>query len=135
MPRRRRRFRRVRSRSSRKRIYVTAAIAAALTVGLFACGVLFSLGCRFTPESESETTARMLRDATRTWQAVTRVATCPTIGDLNRSQILDPGTTATDAWGNSFQLQCSSAGVRVTSAGRDRERGSEDDVVVPKAAR
>jgi len=27
------------------------------------------------------------------------------------------GVTAADAWGNSFQLQCSSVGVRVTSAG------------------
>ncbi len=48
---------------------------------------------------------------------------------------MDPGVTATDAWGNSFQLQCSSVGVRVISAGPDRKRGSEDDVAVPKAAR
>ena len=112
-----------------------AAIAAALTVGILVYRILFSFGCRFTPESESETTARMLRDAIRTWQAVTRVATCPTVGDLKRSKILDPGATATGAWGNSFQLQCASDGVRVTSARPDRERGSEDDVVVPNAAR
>jgi len=112
-----------------------AAIAAALTVGILAYRVLSHFGCRFTRESESETTARMLRHAIITWQAVTRVATCPTVGELKRSKILDPGVTATDAWGNSFQVQCSSVGVRVTSAGPDRKRGSEDDVVVPKAAR
>jgi hypothetical protein len=114
---------------------VVAAIAATLTVGIFAYRTLFSFGCRFTPESESETTARMLRDAITTCQAVTRVATCPTVGDLKRSKILEPGVTPTDAWGNSFQLQCSSVGVRVVSSGPDRKRGSEDDVVIPKAAR
>ena len=126
---------RVRSSASRKRIHVMAAIAATLTAGILAYRVLFSFGCRFTPESESETTARMLRDAATTWQAVTRVATCPTVADLKRSMILDPGVTVTDTWGNSFQLQCSSVDVRVISAGPDRKRGSEDDVVVPKAAR
>jgi hypothetical protein len=55
--------------------------------------------------------------------------------DLERTKMLDPGAPAPrDAWGNSFQWQCSAGGVRVTSAGPDLERGSEDDIVVPKVA-
>jgi hypothetical protein len=124
----------VRSSDRRKHISVTVAIAAALTVGVLANRVLFSFGCRFTPESESESTARVLRDAIKTWRAVTGVTTCPTIADLKRAKMLNPGTPARDAWGNSFQGQCSTVGVRVSSAGRDLQRGSEDDIVVPKLA-
>ena len=111
-------------------ITVTLAIA----VGVLADRPLFSFGCHFTPESESESTARVLRDAIKTWRAVTGVATCPTILDLKRAKMLDPGTPASDAWGNSFQWQCSTVSVRVSSAGPDLQRGSEDDIVVPKLA-
>lgn len=126
----------VRSSARRKRIYVTLAIAAALTVGVLASGVLFSLGSRVPPKIRSESTARGLRNAIKAWQAVTGVATCPTTADLERTKMLDPAVPAppSDAWGNSFQWQCSSVGIRVTSAGPDREPGSEDDIVVPKVA-
>jgi hypothetical protein len=121
----------VRSSDRRKCINVTVAIAAALTVGVLASRTLFSFGCRFTPKSESESTARVLRNAVQTWQAVTGLATCPTIADLKCAKMLDPAAPAGDAWGNSFQWQCSTAGVRVSSAGPDLQRGSEDDIIVP----
>ena len=121
----------VRSSARRKRSNVTVAIAAALTVGVLASWTLFSFGCRFTPKSESESNARVLRNAVQTWQAVTGLARCATIADLKRAKMLDPAAPAGDAWGNSFQWQCSTAGVRVSSAGPDLQRGSEDDIIVP----
>jgi hypothetical protein len=59
-------------------------------------------------------------------------AVCPTSVDvLRREHLLDSGFPPTDPWGNRPIIRCDGDEITVTSAGRDRKEGTEDDVIVP----
>lgn len=53
---------------------------------------------------------------------------CPTVQDLVDSKILDRQTNTKDEWGNDFSIECDEEGPTVTSAGPDKQMGTDDDI-------
>lgn len=78
-------------------------------------------------EHAAEADAAAIRSGALAWRVSGRDG-CPTFDDLQAGEILDPQAEANDPWGSAYVIQCDGADVRVTSAGPDRELGTEDDV-------
>ena len=53
---------------------------------------------------------------------------CPTVEALVESGELKKGTNTMDPWGQTYKIECQGDNVTVTSAGPDRNPGSEDDI-------
>ncbi|MCA9602391.1 MAG: type II secretion system protein GspG [Myxococcales bacterium] len=53
---------------------------------------------------------------------------CPTVDDMLQSGELKKGTNTEDPWGTAFQINCEGDDVTVTSAGPDKQFGTEDDI-------
>ena len=55
-------------------------------------------------------------------------AECATVADLIEDGQLDSSQSTTDGWDNEFQIECDGTDITVTSAGPDKEMGTEDDI-------
>lgn len=53
---------------------------------------------------------------------------CPSFDDLVEADVLDGQAEPQDPWGTDYAIECEGADVFVTSAGPDRELGTEDGV-------
>lgn len=53
---------------------------------------------------------------------------CPKSAEELAGEYLDETKRTTDAWDNSFRIECEGANVYVTSAGPDGKFGTEDDI-------
>ena len=73
------------------------------------------------------TNARAIRAAVKTWW----IDQCPSVEDLITAGTLDKDTTRRDPWGESWRVECGDDDVTVSSAGRDRQAGTADDIRVP----
>ena len=81
---------------------------------------------------QAEIGARVIRSAVQQWQAANSESTCPTISQLVQEKDLDPGQNNNDPWNKPYSLNCSDDEVTVISSGPDKQKGTKDDVVVPK---
>ncbi|HEY2404479.1 MAG TPA: type II secretion system protein [Polyangiaceae bacterium] len=81
---------------------------------------------------QAEIGARVIRTAIQQWQAANNESTCPTISQLVQEKDLDPGQNNNDPWNKPYTLNCSDDDVTVTSSGPDKQKGTKDDVIVPK---
>jgi general secretion pathway protein G len=79
--------------------------------------------------------ATELRKAALNWQAQTASAECPTPTVLYQARVVDSVSKLADAWDTPFKIACEEDDVRVYSAGPDRKRDTDDDIVVPPRAR
>jgi general secretion pathway protein G len=81
---------------------------------------------------QAEIGARVIRSAVQQWQAANSESTCPTISQLVQEKDLDPGQNNNDPWNKPYSLNCSDDEVTVISSGPDKQKGTKDDVIVPK---
>lgn len=105
-------------------------------IAMVAGGVAFFALPRFR-ESQiktAETGARVIRQATQSWQASNNETNCPTMSQLVQDKQLDPGANTNDPWGQPYAITCTDGDVSVTSMGPDKKKGTKDDIKVPKAA-
>jgi hypothetical protein len=72
-----------------------------------------------------------IRAATMQRQAVHPAAGCPTVDELKAERDLDTEFSPQDPWGSPYEVRCLDEAIICTSAGPDRRRGTEDDIVVP----
>ncbi len=79
----------------------------------------------------TETNARAIRGAVKTWWIDHDRSQCPTVDELVAAGTLDKDTTRRDAWGESWRIDCADDDVTVTSHGRDRRAGTADDIRIP----
>jgi general secretion pathway protein G len=80
----------------------------------------------------AESGARVIRDAVNTWRMSTGEASCPTVSQLIEERILDKAQNTNDPWNQAYAITCTEDDVIVTSAGKDKKKGSPDDISVPK---
>lgn len=105
-------------------------------IAMVAGGVAFFALPRFR-ESQIKTAevgARVIRQATQSWQASNNETNCPTISQLVQDKQLDPGANTNDPWGQPYNITCNEGDVTVLSNGPDKKKGTKDDIRVPKTA-
>jgi general secretion pathway protein G len=81
----------------------------------------------------TEANARAIRGAVKAWWIDHDHDQCPNVADLVTSGTLDRDSPQHDAWGESWQVECSGEDVTVVSYGRDRKPGTPDDIRIPPA--
>jgi hypothetical protein len=59
---------------------------------------------------------------------------CPTLSQLKKEGYLDRAGTSTDPWGGNYTIKCDDNEIFVSSAGKDKKRGTDDDIQVPSSA-
>jgi hypothetical protein len=117
-----------------RRLVITALLGAgALYVGFW--WMFGGFRCRFPVTHDAEGHARVLRTAAQAWQTEHELLDCPSIDDLDRLGLIDPGLSRLDTWGGSFRLACTKEEITVSSAGPDRQWQTRDDIVVPRGTR
>ena len=103
-------------------------------IAMVAGGVAFYALPRFRESqiTSAETGARVIRQATQSWQASNNETNCPTISQLVQDKQLDPAANTNDPWGQPYAITCNDGDVTVASIGPDKKKGTKDDVRVPK---
>jgi general secretion pathway protein G len=89
---------------------------------------------REAQKTQAETGARIVRTAIQQWQAANNESSCPTISQLVQEKHLDPGQSTNDPWGQPYTLTCADDDVAVISPGPDKQKGTKDDIAIPKGA-
>lgn len=79
------------------------------------------------------TDARSIRTAARTYFLNEGETRCPTMETLLTSKTLDGDGRKTDPWKTLWKIECKEGEIYVTSAGRDRTFGNDDDITAPSA--
>ena len=105
-------------------------------IAMVAGGVAFFALPRFR-ESQIKTAevgARVIRQATQSWQASNNETNCPTMSQLVQDKQLDPGASTNDPWGQPYVVTCADGDVTVISSGPDKKKGTKDDIRVPKGS-
>ena len=78
--------------------------------------------------------AREIRNAVVRWRATRGGDQCPTVSQLVTDKEIDTASKIDDPWGSAFKIQCTDDEVTVSSPGRDKKEGTQDDLSVPKGA-
>lgn len=111
-------------------IWMLAAVIGVLALAL-ALNLSQTRGCISTLRA-TETGAQVIRNAVSQWQlAENNYRDCPSTAILVRDRQLDSGQSLSDAWGNSYRIDCLDDDVIVTSAGQDETFRSRDDIAWP----
>ena len=76
--------------------------------------------------------ARVIRGAAQNWQMSNDG--CPTISQLIQDKQLDKAQDTNDPWGGDYTIVCTDDDIVVSSDGKDKKKGTTDDVSVPKGA-
>jgi len=79
----------------------------------------------------TETNARAIRSAVRTWWSAHDPGHCPNLQELISDGTLARGSAQRDPWGGKFNIECQEDVVLVVSAGPDRQLGTDDDIEAP----
>ena len=85
-------------------------------------------------EDTALNSARELRNAVMRWRATRGGDACPTVAQLVSDKEIDTASKTDDPWGSPFKIACGEDEVTVTSLGKDKKEGSNDDLSVPKGA-
>jgi hypothetical protein len=92
-------------------------------------GVVVKPGLDSEKVTAAEQDARRIRDAIERWSAQ-REPGCPTLSQLVFENHLEPDAATDDPWGSRYQVECRDDEVVISSAGRDGQPGTADDVRV-----
>jgi general secretion pathway protein G len=79
----------------------------------------------------ARTNAVALRDAVKTYWLTNETSECPTFAQLVSEGSLDEVSPQTDPWGTPWRIECTGVSAIVSSNGKDRQPGTEDDIRVP----
>jgi general secretion pathway protein G len=125
------------SRSRRRRgVTLFEVLIVVAILAMVAGGVAFFALPRFQDAQvkTAESAARVIRQAAQSWQVSNNEGSCPTVSQLVQDKLLDPGQNTADPWGQAFVISCTEDDVVVMSTGRDKKKGTKDDITMPKAA-
>ncbi|HEY4103234.1 MAG TPA: prepilin-type N-terminal cleavage/methylation domain-containing protein [Polyangiaceae bacterium] len=81
----------------------------------------------------ARTNARDLRNTVKAWWLTHDSTSCPSVAQLVRDGALDKDSPPKDPWGGDWAIECAEDDVTISSKGRDRRAGTEDDIRVPPA--
>lgn len=123
----------LRASASRGVTLVEVLIVVAI-MAMLAGGVAFALLPKFGKAQED--TARQgaleIRKVVQAYQ-LDKPGECPTPGQLKKEGYLDRAGTSNDPWGGAYTIKCDDNEIYVSSAGKDKKRGTPDDIQVPAA--
>jgi hypothetical protein len=100
-------------------------------VAVVASAVPVRPGCIRYTRGAARTACNTIRQATMQWRAVNPLGRCPTVEDLKADRDLDTGFALRDPWGGRYEIRCGDDEIICSSPGPDRQRGTEDDIVIP----
>ncbi|RZO58863.1 MAG: prepilin-type N-terminal cleavage/methylation domain-containing protein [Sandaracinaceae bacterium] len=122
--------RRIRRRSRRAGMTLVEIMIVVIIMSLIATAVgmaVIPMIVRARIEQAS-TDAATIRGVAEMW--LIENGTCPSVSELVDEGVLRDGTRTLDPWDSPWSLECERTSVHVTSAGPDRELGTEDDIPV-----
>ena len=104
-------------------------------IAMIATGVAFAALDQWEKAKRKDAlkNAQIVRAAIKTFW-MDNDAECPDVERLISEQILDDGSPRTDPWGSAWRIDCEDRKVAVSSNGRDRKPGTDDDLRSPPAA-
>jgi hypothetical protein len=76
------------------------------------------------------TDARNIRQVATQFLALNSDTDCPTVQSLIAARELDSAGNTQDPWGQPYTISCDGDDISVSSAGPDKQDGTEDDILV-----
>jgi len=83
-------------------------------------------------EDTALNSAREIRNAVTRWRSSRGGDECPSVAQLVADKEIDTASKIDDPWGSAFKIVCTEDEVTVSSPGRDKKVGTQDDLSVPK---
>src|SRR5882757_4914165 len=80
--------------------------------------------------AQAQNDVRAIHPAAEKWRAE-HLNECPTMEILQRDEEISRSSKITDPWDSPYRIDCTANETFVRSYGRDRKRGTADDIVVP----
>jgi general secretion pathway protein G len=122
---------RMKRRAARGVSLVEVLIVVAI-MAMLAGGVAFALLPKFgkAQVDTAKQGALEIRKVVQAYQ-LDKGSECPTMGQLKKEGYLDRAGSSSDPWGGSYTIKCDDNEIWVASAGKDKKRGTEDDIQVP----
>ena len=119
-----------RRRRSREGMTLVEIMIVVIIMALIATGVGVAVFPQFTKARVKSTQANIqtIRQAVMMYLADSPGKGCPGVQDLVEGNFLDKSKETKDAWDNDFAIQCDGDNIRVSSAGPDKEMGTDDDI-------
>jgi general secretion pathway protein G len=109
-------------------VLIVVSILSLLSAGVAAAVVVVDQKARRDLAAKD---AQSLRTLAMQWRSATASSECPTIARLRQDRILDRSSRARDPWGSAFAIRCDDDEIVVTSPGKDRKEGTDDDITEP----
>jgi general secretion pathway protein G len=109
-------------------VLIVVAIIALVSAGVAVVATRFWIKAQY---DMAATNARKIRLAVPLWWTEHDPSSCPEIGQLVSDGVLDQDSPAKDPWGTPWRIECSDQKVTVSSNGRDKVAGTNDDIRVP----
>jgi hypothetical protein len=121
------------SRLSRRGVTVFELAASLSLVAVLVGGVVMLVrpGLEADKADAAMRDAIEIREAVLEWKDQEATQGCPTISQLMHDKKLDDSARTDDPWGGRFRIECTSDDISVSSAGRDGQLGTDDDIRVP----
>jgi general secretion pathway protein G len=101
-------------------------------MAMLAGGVAFALLPKFgdTQNKVASQGATEIRRMVQTFQ-IDKGGECPTLSQLRKEGLMDKAGTSADPWGSPYQIRCEDNEIWVLSLGKDKKKGTPDDIEVP----
>jgi general secretion pathway protein G len=103
-------------------------------MAMLAGGVAFALLPKFgdTQNKVAAQGATEVRRMVQTYQ-IDKGGDCPSLAQLRKEGLMDKAGTTADPWGSPYQIRCDDNEIYVLSLGKDKKKGTPDDIEIPGA--
>jgi len=121
-------------RSAARGVTLVEVLIVVAIMSLIATTVVVAVIPKFQKAQEDTAlnSAREIRNAVTRWRATRGGDECPNVSQLVADKEIDTASKTDDPWGSQFKIVCSEDEVTVSSPGRDKKVGTQDDLSVPK---
>jgi general secretion pathway protein G len=122
------------ARAAQRGVTLVEVLIVVAIMAMLAGGVAFALLPKFgkAQEDTAKQGALEIRKVVQAYQ-LDKGNECPTPGQLKKEGYLDRAGTSNDPWGSPYAIKCEENEIYVSSAGKDKKRGTQDDIQVPAA--
>jgi general secretion pathway protein G len=124
------------ARAGRRGVTLVEILVVVAIMSIVAAGVSFAVIPKLQ-QAQRDTTLnnmREIRNAAARWKALKGADDCPSVSQLKQDKEIDSASKIDDAWGSPYKIQCTEDEIIVTSPGRDKKEGTQDDLVIPQEA-
>jgi general secretion pathway protein G len=120
------------ARAAARGVTLVEVLIVVAIMALIAGGVSFLILPKYQEAQvkTATTDARNIRQVAIQFVALRSAEDCPSVETLISERELDSSGNTEDPWGQPYQIHCEGDDISVTSAGPDKQEGTEDDIVV-----